>query len=214
MAKREIPMPFRPTRPHKNKSTGQSLDLRKPSGTSTALTWRKGKEIRRRCVGVLECSARSCSFDLQCAPELRRVDLHRQLKKSCLCGEPLRLRECGVEYSLHIFRGGGHFLNSGLHTHPRYTHSLIHRPQQPFQFTENTFRLPILLNEPYNVSDDESKVPEPDSLHNEHELDEESDQFNDTEGEQEQILEDVANDNLDWDALDEQEMRNDPEADG
>ncbi|KAJ7738814.1 hypothetical protein B0H16DRAFT_1569912, partial [Mycena metata] len=125
MAKREIPI------------------LPGHRGTSTALTWRKGKEIRRRCVGVLECSARSCSLDLQCAPELRRVHLHRQLKKSCLCGEPLRLRECG----------------------------------QPFEFTENNFQLPILLNDPYNVSDDDSKISERDSLYNEPDH-EESDQFN------------------------------------
>ncbi|KAJ7710295.1 hypothetical protein B0H14DRAFT_3021720 [Mycena olivaceomarginata] len=78
-------------------------------GSPTALTWRKGKAIHRRCIGVLECRSLSCSFNLQVSPAARGVDLHRQLQKTCLCGEATRLRSCGIEYSTYLYRSGAFF---------------------------------------------------------------------------------------------------------
>ncbi|KAF7377271.1 hypothetical protein MSAN_00147400 [Mycena sanguinolenta] len=105
-------------------------------GSSSASTWQKGKEIHRKCIGVLECSSRFCSVDLQCAPAPRAVDLHRQLQKKCLCGERIRLRPCGIQSSTYLFSGGAFFINSGTHSHAQYTHSLIHRPHEPFEFED------------------------------------------------------------------------------
>ncbi|KAJ7323207.1 hypothetical protein DFH08DRAFT_672318, partial [Mycena albidolilacea] len=82
-------------------------------GSPEASTWEKGKEIDRSCNGVLECSSRFCSVQSQCAPAARGVDLHRQLQKTCLCDEPIRLRPCGVESSTYLPHGGAFFINSG-----------------------------------------------------------------------------------------------------
>ncbi|KAJ7315144.1 hypothetical protein DFH08DRAFT_820745 [Mycena albidolilacea] len=116
-------------------------------GSPTALTWQKGKAIHRRCIGVLECCSPSCSFNLQVAPAARGVDLHRQLQKTCLCGEATRLRSCGIEYSTYFYRIGAFFVNSGNHTHPRYTHSLTYRPREPLEFEEYVAKRPISLRD-------------------------------------------------------------------
>ncbi|KAJ7911163.1 hypothetical protein B0H13DRAFT_1876025 [Mycena leptocephala] len=122
-------------------------------GLPTALTWQKGKEIHRRCVGVLECSSQSCAINLRGAPAIRGVDLHRQLQMTCLCGEAIRLKACGIELSTFLFRGGAFFINSGDHTHGRHTHSLIYRPNEPSQLEEYMVKRPISL---YDTAADES----------------------------------------------------------
>ncbi|KAJ6510948.1 hypothetical protein C8R45DRAFT_399357 [Mycena sanguinolenta] len=109
-------------------------------GSPSASTWQKGKETHRKCIGVLECSSAYCSVNLQCAPASRAVDLHRQLQKKCLCGEKIRLRSCGIQSSTYLFSGGAFFIHSGTHTHAQYTHSLIHRPHEPFDFQDYTPR--------------------------------------------------------------------------
>ncbi|KAJ7658184.1 hypothetical protein DFH06DRAFT_1472862, partial [Mycena polygramma] len=115
-------------------------------GSAAALTWQKGREVRRKCIGVLECSSLACNFAMQIAPAVRGVDRHRQLCNLCPCGEQLRLRECGIESSLFLFRGGAFFINSGNHTHSQFTHSLIYRPHEPFEFGEYLAAAPIALD--------------------------------------------------------------------
>jgi hypothetical protein len=111
------------------------------------LTWQKGKAIHRRCIGVLECRSPSCSFNLEVSPAARGVDLHRQLQKTCLCGEATHLRSCGIEYSIYLYCSGAFFVNSGNHTHPRYTHSLTYRPREPLEFEEYVAKRPISLRD-------------------------------------------------------------------
>ncbi|KAJ7230069.1 hypothetical protein GGX14DRAFT_384030 [Mycena pura] len=116
-------------------------------GSRNALTWQKGKEIRRRCIGTLECSGTACTAGRQIAPAVRGVDLHRQLQKPCTCGEDLRLHTCGIEAKTHFYRGGAFFINSGNHSHPQFTHTLIHRPNEPFEFEECIPKHQIALND-------------------------------------------------------------------
>ncbi|KAJ7087993.1 hypothetical protein B0H15DRAFT_842008 [Mycena belliarum] len=122
----------------------ESLKVRR--GSKTALTWQKGKEIRRQCIGVLECRSPNCPAAMKVAPAVRGVDRHRQLGKLCVCGGQLRLRHCGIVYSVFLFRGGAFFINHGDHTHSRITHSLIYRTHEPFGFTEFVATLPVTLD--------------------------------------------------------------------
>ncbi|KAK7007183.1 hypothetical protein R3P38DRAFT_3598984 [Favolaschia claudopus] len=103
-------------------------------GSPNAVSWQKGKENRQRCIGILVCASHSCSFNIHCAPAIRGEDLHRQLTKNCFCGQKLRLQACGVESSTHLFRGGAYFINFGTHSHPKYTHALNYRKNQPLEF--------------------------------------------------------------------------------
>ncbi|KAK6977500.1 hypothetical protein R3P38DRAFT_3123300 [Favolaschia claudopus] len=114
-------------------------------GSTAAVSWRKGKEVRRRCIGALVCTSRACSFNLTAAPAVRGFDLERQLRKKCLCGEDLGLVACGIDISVFFFRGGACFVHSGEHTHGKYTHSLIHRPREAFEFAEYVAKRPISL---------------------------------------------------------------------
>ncbi|KAJ6458366.1 hypothetical protein C8R47DRAFT_151131 [Mycena vitilis] len=150
-------------------------------GSAAALTWQKGRELRRKCIGVLECSSLSCNFAMQIAPAVRGVDRHRQLCNLCPCGEQLRLRECGIESSLFLFRGGAFFINSGNHTHSKFTHCLIYRPHEPFEFDEYLAAAPIALDARGIQSD---TVPAPssdseDSWHGIRDTDDDSDEEND-----------------------------------
>ncbi|KAK7001564.1 hypothetical protein R3P38DRAFT_3049790 [Favolaschia claudopus] len=103
-------------------------------GSPNAVSWQKGKEIRQRCIGVLVCASHSCSFDIRCAPAIRGEDLHRQLTKKCLCGQKIRLQECGVESATYSYSGGARFINFGTHTHSKYTHTLSYHKHQPLEF--------------------------------------------------------------------------------
>ncbi|KAK7024702.1 hypothetical protein R3P38DRAFT_2950813 [Favolaschia claudopus] len=103
-------------------------------GSPNAVSWQKGKENRQRCIGILVCASHSCSFNIHCAPAIRGEDLHRQLTKKCFCGQKLRLQACGVESSTYLFRGGAYFINFGTHSHPKYTHALNYRKNQPLEF--------------------------------------------------------------------------------
>ncbi|KAK7012608.1 hypothetical protein R3P38DRAFT_3016702 [Favolaschia claudopus] len=103
-------------------------------GSPNAVSWQKGKENRQRCIGILVCASHSCSFNIHCAPAIRGEGLHRQLTKKCFCGQKLRLQACGVESSTYLFRGGAYFINFGTHSHPKYTHALNYRKNQPLEF--------------------------------------------------------------------------------
>ncbi|KAJ7732488.1 hypothetical protein B0H14DRAFT_2997527 [Mycena olivaceomarginata] len=105
-------------------------------GSPTALTWQKGKAIPP-----------SMYWGPGVSPAARGVDLHRQLQKTCLCGEATRLRSCGIEYSTYLYRSGAFFVNSGNHTHPRYTHSLTYCPREPLEFEEYVAKRPISLRD-------------------------------------------------------------------
>lgn len=101
--------------------------------------------MRRKCVGMLECTSRACSVDMVIAPAARGIDRHKQLRTPCLCGEKLRLRGCGVESAVSLFRDGALFINSGNHTHPKFTHSLIYHANEPYEFTEYIAPDPVAL---------------------------------------------------------------------
>ncbi|KAF7351910.1 PHD-type domain-containing protein [Mycena venus] len=193
-------------------------------GSPTALTWQKGKEIHRRCIGVLECSSRSCSFNLQVAPAARGVDLHRQLQKTCLCGEAIRLRSCGIEYSTYLYRGGAFFMNSGNHNHPQYTHSLTYRSREPWEFEEYVVKRPISLSDPLHASyasaSSTSSGSDPEwggiqELNDNSDSSEKtvSDREPDVAPEGESTGQSVDNELKDLDFLAQQELLEDPEAD-
>ncbi|KAF7359825.1 hypothetical protein MVEN_00707800 [Mycena venus] len=114
-------------------------------GSVAARTSKKGKEIRRKCIGILECTSRACTANMRIAPAARGIDRHRQLRTPCLCGEKLRLRECGIESAVSLFRDGALFSNSGDHTHPKFTHSLIYHANEPYEFTEYIATHPVAL---------------------------------------------------------------------
>ncbi|KAJ7240008.1 hypothetical protein C8J57DRAFT_1478261 [Mycena rebaudengoi] len=141
----------------------ESLKARR--GKCDALTWQRGKESRRQCVGVLECTSRACAFGMKIAPAIRGVDRHRQLQEPCLCGELLRLRGCEIESSVFLFRSGAFFSNSGKHTHSRFTHSLLHRPQdpEPFAFAEYVSKSPVGLQDTQNSESEHSSSSDSDN---------------------------------------------------
>ncbi|KAJ7820567.1 hypothetical protein B0H14DRAFT_2599865 [Mycena olivaceomarginata] len=114
-------------------------------GSLAARTSKKGKEMRRKCIGMLECTSRACFVDMVIAPAARGIDRHKQLRIPCLCGEKLRLRGCGVESAVSLFRDGALFINSGNHTHPKFTHSLIYHANEPYEFTEYIAPDPVAL---------------------------------------------------------------------
>ncbi|KAJ7846961.1 hypothetical protein B0H14DRAFT_2583810 [Mycena olivaceomarginata] len=114
-------------------------------GSVAARTSKRGKEIRRKCIGILECTSRECTANMRIAPAARGIDRHRQLRTPCLCGEKLRLRECGIESTVSLFRDGGLFINSGDHTNPKFTHSPIYHANEPYEFTEYVATHPVAL---------------------------------------------------------------------
>ncbi|KAJ7737438.1 hypothetical protein DFH07DRAFT_944259 [Mycena maculata] len=101
---------------------------------------------------VLDTNELTINWIYQGAPAIRRVDLHRQ---PCLCGEKLLLYPCGIESSTYFFRDGAFFVNSGQHTHSKYTHSLVYRPHEPFEFTDYMSKHPIAFKEPSDSEDSE-----------------------------------------------------------
>ncbi|KAJ7148153.1 hypothetical protein C8R43DRAFT_1194951 [Mycena crocata] len=108
-------------------ATNWVIETIRNRGSAQAVTWEKGKEIRKRCLGVIGCHGRTCSMQL--APAMRAVDRHRQLQQTCImCDEPLAHRQCGVESSLFYFREGGFFIHSGTHRHSMFTHSSVSCP--------------------------------------------------------------------------------------
>ncbi|KAJ6543400.1 hypothetical protein DFH09DRAFT_1088837 [Mycena vulgaris] len=95
----------------------------------------------------LECSGGACSAERKIAPAVRDIDLHRQLRKRCTCGEELQLRQSGTEANTHFYRGGAYFTNAGAHSHSQFTHTLIYRPNETFEFAEYMSKRPIALND-------------------------------------------------------------------
>ncbi|KAJ6537036.1 hypothetical protein B0H19DRAFT_1079414 [Mycena capillaripes] len=72
------------------------------------------------------------------APASRAVERHKQQQYLCaLCGEELVLRKCGIESSLYRFRDGGFFVHGGIHTHKRFTHSSVTRPNGTLGFVDH-----------------------------------------------------------------------------
>ncbi|KAJ7275964.1 hypothetical protein C8J57DRAFT_1312033 [Mycena rebaudengoi] len=101
-----------------------SDSIRTRRGSPSALTWERGKESRRRCVGS-----------------------HRQLQKECICGETLRLRPCAIVFSTYLFRHGAVFVHSGDHTHRNYTHSLVYLAHEEFKLADFTGKRAVRLND-------------------------------------------------------------------
>ncbi|KAK7034386.1 hypothetical protein R3P38DRAFT_2430074, partial [Favolaschia claudopus] len=125
-----------------------SCEARSPGqrGSASSISWERGKELRRRCIGALVCTSRCCSFKITAAPAVRGFDLERQLRKKCLCGEDLGLVSSRIELTTFFFRDGACFSHSGDHTHSKYTHSLVFQSREPFNFTEYIEKRPISLS--------------------------------------------------------------------
>ncbi|KAK6966912.1 hypothetical protein R3P38DRAFT_2815666 [Favolaschia claudopus] len=96
-----------------------SCEARSPGqrGSASSISWERGKELRRRCIGAL-----------------------------CLCGEDLGLVSSRIELTTFFFRDGACFSHSGDHTHSKYTHSLVFQSREPFNFTEYIEKRPISLS--------------------------------------------------------------------
>ncbi|KAJ7105832.1 hypothetical protein C8R44DRAFT_806177 [Mycena epipterygia] len=173
-------------------------------GSPAALTWQKGKEMRRKCIGVIVCSSRSCPAGLQIAPAIRGYDLHRQLQKRCTCGDTLRLQPCGIESSLFLFRGGAYFINSGDHTHFQFTHSLIYRAHEPFDFAEYISQRPLVLHD--RTAMEESDAP---SVGSDSNSNSDHSEWNGIES-----VNDPVSDRSqeEWDSAELEEINDDPEA--
>jgi hypothetical protein len=98
----------------KQLATNWVLETTLNRGSKHARTWQKSDELRRQCLGVVECHSQTCSMQL--APASRAVKCHRQLQQMCaLCGETMYLRACGVESSLFRSRDGAVFIHYGFH---------------------------------------------------------------------------------------------------
>ncbi|KAJ7868083.1 hypothetical protein B0H14DRAFT_2572572 [Mycena olivaceomarginata] len=124
--------------------TNWVLETLKNRGTRSAATWKKGRETRRRCLGVIECHGRTCSMILE--PAVRAIDRHRQLQHECdRCGETLGHRTCGVESSLYHFQGGGFFIHCGFHNHSRFTHSSLSQANGSLSFVEYNPKYPMVV---------------------------------------------------------------------
>lgn len=118
-------------------ATNWVLETVHTCGSARALTWQKGKELRRKCLGVIQCRGKTCHMRL--APATRGVERHRQLQHNCIvCSETLFLHSCGIESSLHLFRDGGYFIHRGSHTHTAFTHSSVHTPDGSLSFIDYT----------------------------------------------------------------------------
>ncbi|KAK7007665.1 hypothetical protein R3P38DRAFT_2792479 [Favolaschia claudopus] len=102
-------------------ATNWVLETIRSHGSPRASTWQKGYEIRRRCLGTIECHGKNCNMQLE--PKSRSVERVRQLKERCgLCGETLRLRQCDAQSSLFRFRDGLVFVHHGDHEHSRFSY--------------------------------------------------------------------------------------------
>ncbi|KAF8202795.1 hypothetical protein K438DRAFT_1758101 [Mycena galopus ATCC 62051] len=112
-------------------------------GSPDALTADKGKLVRHRCAGVIECKAAVCT--VQIAPG---KDVSRQTEVFCACGSPLRHRVCKVEWSVVFYRDGAIFENSGSHDHFPYTHSLPTSKKKALKPQVFVVRTPIPLQGP------------------------------------------------------------------
>ncbi|KAJ7730321.1 hypothetical protein B0H16DRAFT_1469671 [Mycena metata] len=104
-------------------------------GTPNALRWQSGNELRRRCLGIIQCHGKRCTLLL--TPALRAMDRQKQMRQTCpLCDETLLLHQCGIESSLFRFREGGVFVHGGDHNHQGYTHSSVFRRNGSVEFIE------------------------------------------------------------------------------
>ncbi|KAJ6543120.1 hypothetical protein B0H19DRAFT_1239236 [Mycena capillaripes] len=104
-------------------------------GSSRALTWKKGHELRRKCLGVIECHSKGCRMQL--APALRAIDRYTQLRQTCpICVETLTLRPCGIESFLFRFRDGAVFIHNGTHNHSEFSHASVQHPNGSLGFVD------------------------------------------------------------------------------
>ncbi|KAJ7031885.1 hypothetical protein C8F04DRAFT_1185582 [Mycena alexandri] len=188
-------------------------------GSPNALTWQRGNEVRRRCLGVIKCHGKRCAMYL--APGPRAMDRQKQLHHTCpICEETLVLHRCGTESSLFRFREGGVFIHDGDHTHPQYTHSSIFHRNGSLDFLDYVPKYRPRSLSPSNIkaaarslSPVESIIEEPEhdrasSILIHKNQDEELDDHSPYAGED-------INDRSDpmvYDEDDEWEMRQDPEA--
>jgi hypothetical protein len=133
-------------------ATNWVLETTLNRGSKNARTWQTGHELRRQCLGVVECYTQTCSMQL--APASRAVERHRQLKQMCaLCGETVYLRACGVESSLFRSRDGAVFIHYGFHSHSIFTHSSVHHPDGSFSAVD------YVSNHQVRVSEHRSPTP-------------------------------------------------------
>ncbi|KAJ7820666.1 hypothetical protein B0H14DRAFT_3735454 [Mycena olivaceomarginata] len=140
-------------------ATNWVLETVRSRGSPGALTWQKGHELRRQCVGVIKCHNDTCS--LQLAPAPRAIDRYTQIQHPCpICGDALTLSPCGIESSLYRFRDGGLFIHRGNHNHLIFTHSSQNQPNGSLGFVDYE---PKYTAEPVHTSVAASSHPSPDA---------------------------------------------------
>ncbi|KAJ6559941.1 hypothetical protein B0H19DRAFT_1260619 [Mycena capillaripes] len=122
-------------------------------GSLNALTPEKGKLLRFKCAGMIDCGATVCTAQIAPGP-----NISRQLEAPCICGSLLRHRPCKVEWSVVFYRDGAIFENGGTHNHRKYTHSLpTPKTKKPLHLQEFVSKQPVVLQsfEPYLSEEDD-----------------------------------------------------------
>ncbi|KAJ7474549.1 hypothetical protein B0H11DRAFT_2195261 [Mycena galericulata] len=136
-------------------ATNWVLETVRNRGSTRALKWEKGKETRRRCLGVISCHNTTCAMQL--APAARAIDRHRQLQQTCIiCGETLAVQPCGIESSLFRFRDGGFLKHGGTHNHTKFTHSAVHCPDGSIAFVDYMPKYVLLVKNASTLNEAES----------------------------------------------------------
>ncbi|KAJ7664271.1 hypothetical protein B0H17DRAFT_302658 [Mycena rosella] len=118
-------------------ATNWVLETIQNRGSAQALTWQKGKELRRKCLGAIQCRGKTCHMRL--APHTRGSTVIASssatasfVTRHCFCVR------AGSSRPLHLFRDGGFFIHRGSHTHPTFTHSSVHIPDGSLAFIDFT----------------------------------------------------------------------------
>ncbi|KAJ7711630.1 hypothetical protein B0H16DRAFT_1816469 [Mycena metata] len=142
-------------------ATNWVLETIQTRGSANASTWQKGKEIRRRCLGVVQCRDKTCAMQL--VPATRAVERHKQLQYPCpTCEESLVHQPCVVESSLYRFRDGGFFKHTGIHAHSEFTHASFHCPDGSLVFMDYIPRF-VLSIDPGPTEDPSKSISENDT---------------------------------------------------
>jgi len=85
-------------------------------GSKDASTWQHGQMSQRKCLGILRCTGTRCIAKLR--PKTQPEILQQQLLKKCsLCGSNFVHITCDIVSTLHIWKGGIHYQNGGVHEH-------------------------------------------------------------------------------------------------
>ena len=103
-------------------------------GDDEADEWEEGKRSEQQCKGVLICENEECQVITRA--QTTSSGIAKQLRHPCRCGADLNHCKCSVRSRLFHWAGGVHYINGGIHEHPRPSHILHLLPKEKAQFIE------------------------------------------------------------------------------